>query len=94
VIPDESISLSQLHCSPRQAQILALAATGLSDREIGQQLGLSTGTVRTHWKRFYETSGVHSRAAAVALWIERRQVGDPSTCWINPTGSSLHDWSV
>ncbi len=74
--------------------MLSLAAAGLSDKEIGQQLRLSVGTVRTYWKRFYRSSGVHSRAAAVALWVESRQGGDPSTSWINPTASSLDDWSV
>ncbi len=58
-----------VHFSPRQEQILTLAAAGLSDKEIAGHLNLSVCTIRTHLQRFYKDNDVHSRTRAVALWL-------------------------
>lgn len=50
----------------REREIVRLVATGLTNREIAEQLVISTGTVRTHLARVYEKLGVHTRTAAVA----------------------------
>ncbi len=55
--------------APRQRQILALVADGLADKEIAVRLGVSARTVRTHLERLYQRYGLHSRSAAVALWL-------------------------
>lgn len=59
----------------RQEQILQLVATGLSDKEIASKLGLSARTVQSHLDRFYLENGVHKRAAAVAILLEKRISG-------------------
>ncbi|MER5862636.1 LuxR C-terminal-related transcriptional regulator [Kitasatospora sp. NPDC002040] len=53
--------------TPREAQALALLATGLDTGEIAAQLGISPGTARTHLHRAMRKLGVRSRAEAVAL---------------------------
>jgi DNA-binding CsgD family transcriptional regulator len=58
-----------LRLTPRQRQILRLAAQGLSDKEIAARLGISYRTVRTHFERLYHTYGLRGRAAAVALYL-------------------------
>jgi uncharacterized protein YkwD/DNA-binding CsgD family transcriptional regulator len=55
--------------SDRQAQILALAAKGLSDKEIAKVLDLSTHTVRTYLKRLYHDQQLSNRAEAVAAFV-------------------------
>jgi len=50
----------------RQAEILALAAVGRSNDEIGRDLSISSNTVRTHLENTFERLEVHTRAAAVA----------------------------
>jgi DNA-binding CsgD family transcriptional regulator len=52
--------------SPRQVELLQLAADGLSGPEIAEQLVLSPATVRTHFQYMYRKLGVTDRAAAVA----------------------------
>jgi len=47
--------------SPQESQIAALAARGLSNREIGQQLFLSHRTVGSHLYRVFPKLGVTSR---------------------------------
>lgn len=59
----------------RQAQILELAASGHSDKEIARELGLSVHTIRTHLQRLYTTEGFTNRAAAVGAWVAV-QAGD------------------
>jgi LuxR family maltose regulon positive regulatory protein len=50
----------------REQTVLRLLPTGLSAREIGDELGISRDTVKTHTKRIYQKLGVTSRPGAVS----------------------------
>ncbi|MBV9684910.1 MAG: AAA family ATPase [Solirubrobacterales bacterium] len=50
----------------REHAVLELLPSGLSSREIGDELGISRDTVKTHTKRVYQKLGVSSRRSAVA----------------------------
>jgi DNA-binding NarL/FixJ family response regulator len=63
--------------SPRQQEIIGLIALGLSDKEIGVQLNLSTHTVRTYLDRLFQNLGCRTRTRAVALWLSRDGTGVP-----------------
>ncbi len=52
--------------SPRQRQILLLAAEGLTDRQIAGRIGLGEGTVRTYWERIRARLEARSRSEAIA----------------------------
>ena len=52
--------------APQELQIARLAAEGLSNREIGQQLYLSHRTVRNHLYRVFPKLGITSRAELAA----------------------------
>ena len=56
--------------SAREAEVLALVARGLTDREIGDELVLSRHTVHRHVANIYAKLGCSSRAAAVARATE------------------------
>ena len=58
--------------TPRQTQILELAALGQSDKQIAASLGVSTHTIRTHLQRLYRTRSLSNRAEAVAVWLGQR----------------------
>src|SRR5580700_2772156 len=53
--------------APQELQIARLAAEGLSNREIGQQLYLSHRTVSNHLYRIFPKLGITSRAELVAV---------------------------
>jgi LuxR family maltose regulon positive regulatory protein len=50
----------------REQTVLGLLPTGLSARQIADELGVSRDTVKTHTKRIYQKLGVSSRRSAVA----------------------------
>lgn len=57
--------------SPRELDIVRLAADGHGNAEIALRLHLSTATVKTHLQHVYEKLEVSDRAAAVAQAIRR-----------------------
>lgn len=50
----------------REQEVLQLVSDGLSNREIGVELCISPGTVKTHLANIYEKLDVHCRIQAVA----------------------------
>lgn len=66
-------SISDVHVTSGQAQILDLAARDLGVKQIAKQLGVSVPTVKTQLQRFYRANGLHSRAGAVAIWVGTRR---------------------
>jgi DNA-binding CsgD family transcriptional regulator len=52
--------------TPREVQVLKLAADGLNAPLIAERLVVSTSTVRSHFRNLYEKLDVPDRAAAVA----------------------------
>ncbi|MCD2195939.1 response regulator transcription factor [Actinomycetospora endophytica] len=51
----------------REREVLDALAGGLGNREIGDHLGMSYNTVRTHINEIFRKLGVHSRVEAVRL---------------------------
>jgi DNA-binding CsgD family transcriptional regulator len=49
----------------RQRELLELVGDGYTNQQIGQRMGLSEGTVRTHLNNIYARLGVRSRTEAV-----------------------------
>ena len=56
--------------SPREWEVLALLARGFTYREIADSFHISENTVNTHARRIYEKLHVHSRAKAVATYMQ------------------------
>ena len=53
--------------SPREQSVAALVAEGRRNREIGETLGISEGTVKVHLYRIYEKLGVSNRTELAIL---------------------------
>ena len=61
--------------SPRQTEVVHLASKGLTTRQTGQQLFLSSETVETYRKEVYKKIGASNITEAVAMalrngWID------------------------
>lgn len=61
---------SPIILSPREAEVLSLAATGLTSVAIGARLGISAKTADTHAERACAKLGVSNRTAAVGRAVE------------------------
>jgi DNA-binding NarL/FixJ family response regulator len=57
--------------TPREGEILACAAHGLTDARIAEELVISRRTVQKHLERVYRKLGVGDRAAAGAIVLGR-----------------------
>ena len=66
---DISNSPLRAQVSEREAEILDLAATGMSNHRIAKQLFLSERTVKNYLNSSYPKLHVHSRAEAIATWL-------------------------
>jgi DNA-binding NarL/FixJ family response regulator len=59
--------------SMREKEVMQLASTGLSNKEIGRSLNLSEGTVKIHLHNIYQKLGVPNRTTLTALAIAHRR---------------------
>ncbi|HEY9377191.1 MAG TPA: response regulator transcription factor [Jiangellaceae bacterium] len=64
-------SPGQEQLTPREAEVLAEVARGLSNAEVGHALSIGEATVKTHLLRIFAKLGVDDRTAAVTLAYER-----------------------
>jgi DNA-binding NarL/FixJ family response regulator len=53
--------------SPREVDVLRALVKGISNREIGKELGVEEVTVKLHLRRIYKKIGVPNRTQAVKL---------------------------
>ena len=64
--------------SPRERSVLRYVLEGLSNKEIGQQLAISEGTVKAVLQQLFARTGVRTRSQLVRIAVERHS-GD----WLN-----------
>jgi DNA-binding CsgD family transcriptional regulator len=64
-------AIRSLGLSPRECEILALLASGQSNKEMARTLAISPNTIKTHLARVYERLGVERRVQAIekARWL-------------------------
>ena len=63
--------------TPREVQVLAAVARGLSNGEIGRELFIGEATVKTHLLRLFAKLGVDDRTRAVTVAMARRILPPP-----------------
>jgi DNA-binding NarL/FixJ family response regulator len=61
--------------SPREHEVLTLAAGGLTNKEIAYRLGISERTVQFHINSIFNKTTTNSRTEAVALALKNGWIG-------------------
>ncbi|SFQ56269.1 DNA-binding response regulator, NarL/FixJ family, contains REC and HTH domains [Pseudomonas sp. NFPP07] len=65
----------------RERQVLGLVAGGFSNREIGEKLGITTGTAKAHVERLIGKLGAADRTQAAVRGIALGLVAQPAGDW-------------
>jgi DNA-binding NarL/FixJ family response regulator len=65
------------HLTRREQEILACVARGLTNVEIARELGVSTGTVKSHLSSAFAKLGVSNRTQAAMTTLEPRTFDEP-----------------
>jgi two-component system nitrate/nitrite response regulator NarP len=59
--------------TPRERELLAALASGLTNQQMASQLDISLNTVKFHLKNLYDKLAVGNRAQAVAFYLKGRE---------------------
>jgi two-component system response regulator DevR len=57
--------------SPQERRVLALVADGLTNKQVGEQIGLSENTVKNYLVNVFEKLQVKRRAHAAAIYVQQ-----------------------
>jgi DNA-binding CsgD family transcriptional regulator len=64
---------AQTLLTPRELEVLAAIADGMSNKSIARRLDISLHTVKSHVESVFQKLGAHNRTEAVAKALERRR---------------------
>lgn len=76
--------------SSRMQQVIQMAATGMSDKEMAAQLNVSTSTIDTYWKRIRAKVGARSRAQIINDLLIQRYITE-ATAWAEERQSLVQE---
>jgi len=80
------------HLTPRQAEVLGLAANGLSDKQIATRLAISVRTVRDRFTELRRLTGTRTRAELLAYVVASGllHLADGPGANVTDMGDGLH----
>jgi DNA-binding CsgD family transcriptional regulator len=64
---EDTLAAADAKLTPKQVEVLSLAADGLSNRQIATRLGIAEGTVKLHMSAIYLKLNVERRGEAIVL---------------------------
>ncbi len=71
--PSQIFKEKNMHgLTSREMEILRIMSQGLKNKEIGEKLGISEKTVKTHLNRIFRKLGVNSRSKAILTVVEKK----------------------
>jgi two-component system response regulator DevR len=68
-----SATTNIMSLSPQERRVLALVADGLTNKEVGERLGLSDNTVKNYLVTVFEKLQVKRRSQAAAMFVQANQ---------------------
>ena len=96
VVVSRPLNATKNELTPRQRQVLVLAARGATHKEIARRLGITSKTARNHLANLYQNLEVHTRAEAAicAVRLGLIEANASSTLWPpDPTMVTLN-WPI
>ena len=71
--PSRPESWSNVPLTLRQIEVIDLIAEGKSNMEVGEELGLTAGTIKMHLSRIYKVLKAKSRTDAIAKYAKLKK---------------------
>src|SRR2546430_4948907 len=92
-MPSGSLPEIDVRLSPREREVAAAVAQGLTNREIAAKLFISERTADGHLEHIREKSGVNTRAE-VAAWVGRREAVELARPVSRPARTQVPTWTL
>ena len=83
---DEGDLVGRFDLTKAEASVVALVAHGLANKEVGEAMGVSVETVRTHLASAFRKTGAKNRAGLAALAAGAGVVQGPISGSFAPVG--------
>ncbi|PRX92567.1 response regulator [Allonocardiopsis opalescens] len=82
-LPPEKLSAVSARgpLSPREEQVIQLAAKGLSNHQIARALDITEGTVKRHMSNIFEKLGAQSRVEAANIAVSQGYIASPAAAF-------------
>jgi|GEM_PF-5539722 len=74
--------------TPRESQILALVAAGLTTPQIADRLGIAVDTIKTHLSSVYRKTGTGNRVQAARFYLRSYGGGAPAAAGASPPATT------
>ena len=89
LVEEEQSSTENLsRLSPKQREILAMVAEGLSNAQIARRSFLSKSTIKQHLRAAYKVLGVKNRTEAAAVFRRGEQLGGSASAPLSSRGGA------
>ena len=77
LLPDMEVAIrrGRSALTARELQVIDLVERGLKNKEIGDALGIQTGTVKIHLKHIFEKTGIRGRYGLALNGLRQRGLG-------------------
>src|SRR5256885_9199221 len=92
-MPSGSLPEIDVRLSPREREVAAMVAEGLTNREIAARLFISERTADGHLEHIREKLGVNARAQVTA-WLVRREAAEPAARVATPAPAQEPTWAM
>jgi DNA-binding NarL/FixJ family response regulator len=82
LLPDMDVGIrtGRSALTARELQVIHLVERGLKNKEIGESLGIQTGTVKIHLKHIFEKTGIRGRYSLALNGLKHRGLGAIASC--------------
>ena len=72
LLPEIVVRNERSTLTARERQVIELVERGLKNKEIGESLGIQTGTVKIHLKHIFEKTGIRGRYGLALNGLKQR----------------------
>jgi two-component system nitrate/nitrite response regulator NarL len=80
LVPETDLPVRRVHSplTARELQVTELVERGMKNKDIGETLGIRTGTVKIHLKHIFEKTGIRGRYGLALSGLKEKGLLTPA----------------